>query len=87
MKKPVLEIRSLNKVFSGPNGPLRAIDDINFSVYPGEFLCIVGPSGCGKTTLLNLIGGLLRPTVGEINLSGKALKEPHKDIGMVFQND
>lgn len=85
MKEPILEIHSLCKVFPGPDRPLMAIDNIEFSVYTGEFLCIVGPSGCGKTTLLQLMGGLTGPTSGEVHLCGKVLDGPHPDIGIVFQ--
>jgi sulfonate transport system ATP-binding protein len=64
---------------------LLAIDDINLSVSPGEFLCIVGPSGCGKSTLLHLIAGLHAATSGEILIDGKAVKEPGTDRILIFQ--
>jgi NitT/TauT family transport system ATP-binding protein len=82
---PILKTRSLCKVFLAPQGPMKAIEDIGFDVYTGEFLCIVGPSGCGKTTLLQIIGGLLHPTEGEVLISGQILDGPHPDIGVVFQ--
>src|SRR3984957_5902653 len=64
---------------------LLALDDINLSVSPGEFLCIVGPSGCGKPTLLHLIAGLHPATSGEILIDGKAVKEPGTDRILIFQ--
>ena len=68
---------------------------LNFKVNRGEHLLILGPSGCGKTTLINLMGGLLKPTSGEIFFEGKnllLLKEDEldkirsKNFGFIFQN-
>jgi putative ABC transport system ATP-binding protein len=50
---------------------VRAVDGIELSVREGEFVSIMGPSGCGKSTLLYLLGGLDRPTGGEIHLGGR----------------
>jgi NitT/TauT family transport system ATP-binding protein len=82
---PILQAKALYKLFDTQTGSLLAVSDINFSVSPGEFLCIVGPSGCGKTTLLQLLGGLLPTTQGEVLLAGSPLVEPHPEIGIVFQ--
>lgn len=65
--------------------PLLALDDINLSVAPGEFVSIVGPSGCGKSTLLLSIAGLLKLTSGRITLDGVPLSGPGLDRGVVFQ--
>ena len=62
-----------------------AIQDVNFTVQPNEFLTIVGRSGCGKSTMLNIIAGLLAPTQGEVLIHGKPVIEPGLDRGMVFQ--
>ena len=53
------------------SGPSRvvALQDIALTVAPGEFVCLVGASGCGKTTLLNLVAGLDRPTVGTVDVT------------------
>jgi NitT/TauT family transport system ATP-binding protein len=83
--EPILKTHSLCKVFPSPQGSMKAIEDIGFEVYSGEFLCIVGPSGCGKTTLLQIIGGLIYPTEGEVFVSGQVLNGPHPDIGVVLQ--
>jgi NitT/TauT family transport system ATP-binding protein len=85
MTVPILQARSLGMVFDDSNGRLRVLDRVQFSVPPGEFLCIIGPSGCGKTTLLQILGGLLTGYSGQVLLSGKTSKEPHPDISMVFQ--
>jgi NitT/TauT family transport system ATP-binding protein len=83
--RPILEAEALCKSFDTANGPLQAIANINLAVQPGEFLCIVGSSGCGKTTLLQLLGGLLPATKGEVRLTGLPLTEPSQEIGLVFQ--
>jgi NitT/TauT family transport system ATP-binding protein len=81
----ILQANSLYKTYDTINGGLPAIANINLAVMPGEFLCIVGPSGCGKTTLLQLLGGLLPATNGQVLWAGTALTEPHPEISIVFQ--
>ena len=60
--EPVVEINNLSMVFEDENGGLNALESLNFSVQPHEFICVLGPSGSGKSTLLRLIAGLLKPT-------------------------
>jgi len=81
----ILQANSLYKTYDTINGGLPAIANINLAVMPGEFLCIVGPSGCGKTTLLQLLGGLLPASTGQVLWTGTALTEPHPEISIVFQ--
>lgn len=81
----VLDARKLAMIFPNGNGGLRALDEVSFPVHRQEFVCVVGPSGCGKTTLLRLLGGLLRPTAGEIIFEGRPLERPRRRIGFVFQ--
>jgi ABC-type lipoprotein export system ATPase subunit len=73
---------------------VRAVDGIDVTVAEGEFLSIMGPSGCGKSTLLYLLGGLDRPTGGEIHLGGRRVDRlsrarwarlRRRQIGFVFQ--
>ncbi|MBI5666881.1 MAG: ABC transporter ATP-binding protein [Chloroflexi bacterium] len=85
---PVIYARNVNKIFK-PSGaePVIALQNINLTVQPGEFISLIGPSGCGKSTLLRLIGDLITPTTGELKVNNK---EPHqarldRDYGMVFQ--
>ncbi|GAA3683079.1 ABC transporter ATP-binding protein [Lentzea roselyniae] len=63
----------------------RALDGVNLTVSPGEFLCVVGASGSGKSTLLSLVAGLTTPTGGEITLDGHPITGPGPDRGLVFQ--
>ncbi|BCJ47250.1 ABC transporter ATP-binding protein [Actinoplanes ianthinogenes] len=62
-----------------------AVRDFDLDVRDGEFLVVVGPSGCGKSTVLNLLGGLDRPTGGELLLDGRPIDGPGLDRGIVFQ--
>jgi NitT/TauT family transport system ATP-binding protein len=64
-----------------------ALRDLSLSVARGEFIAIVGPTGCGKSTTLNLITGLLRPTVGEVRVMGQPVSGIDPRIGFVFQAD
>ncbi len=85
MTTPILQVCSLVKNYDSTEGGLQAVDNLDFSVSPGEFLCIVGPSGCGKTTLLQILAGLVPASAGEVLFDDEPLIEPHRDISMVFQ--
>jgi NitT/TauT family transport system ATP-binding protein len=81
----LLEIRNVAKTYgSGPKAT-AAIADVSFAVDDREFVCVVGPSGCGKTTLLKCVGGLLRPTGGQVLLRGKQVTSPPEEMALVFQ--
>jgi NitT/TauT family transport system ATP-binding protein len=65
---------------------VRALSDTSLDIARGELLCLIGPSGCGKSTLLNVIGGLLQPTSGGVEVAGKPVRGPMpQDIAFVFQ--
>jgi NitT/TauT family transport system ATP-binding protein len=81
----VLEIRSLHKSYDGHGRQVEALGDITFTVDSGQVVCVVGPSGCGKTTLLRCLGGLLRPTSGEVRVSGTPVTGPPDGLAIVFQ--
>ncbi len=82
---PVLTVRHLSEVFPNGNGGLHALQDVNFSVCPEEFVCVLGPSGAGKSTLLRVLAGLLPPTQGEVLYSFPEETETKPRIGLVFQ--
>ena len=75
----------IGKTYDGEGSPVRALDDVSFTVEQGEFVCLVGPSGCGKTTLFRIIAGLIEATDGEILLGGTPVTGPTTDMGVVFQ--
>ena len=81
-----VEVADVAREFATPDGPVRALDGVSFSVRAGEFLSIVGPSGCGKSTLTMLIAGLMRPSAGSIAIGGRLVDRPQTDLGIVFQN-
>ena len=84
--QPKLEVRDLFKSYGVKgNQKLMVLQDINFKIYPREFVCLVGSSGCGKSTLLNIVAGLIKPTVGEVLVDGRVVTGPGSDRGMVFQ--
>jgi len=90
----MLRARGLRKDYGRGGGLVRAVDEIDLDVAAGETVAVMGPSGCGKSTLLHLLGGLDRPTAGEIWLAGqsvgrlteRALARLRRDaVGFVFQ--
>jgi NitT/TauT family transport system ATP-binding protein len=66
-------------------GGVLALDDVDLSARPGEFVSIVGPSGCGKSTMLRLIAGLIPLSAGTITVNGRAVTEPRQDVALMFQ--
>ena len=90
----MLRARGLRKDYGRGGGLVRAVDEVDLEVAAGETVAVMGPSGCGKSTLLHLLGGLDRPTAGEIWLAGqslgrlteRALARLRRDaVGFVFQ--
>lgn len=91
----VLEMRALTKVYGRGEAAVRALDAVDLQVRRGEVVIVMGPSGAGKTTLLTIAGALLRPTSGQVIISGvevTALEEGQlaavrqEKIGFIFQN-
>jgi NitT/TauT family transport system ATP-binding protein len=83
---PKLEVRGLFKSFPAQDRSILVLEDINFQIFPREFVCLVGASGCGKSTLLNIVAGLTHPSSGSVLVDGQAVTGPGSDRGMVFQN-
>lgn len=83
----LIEVRDLTVAYPlGKDGSyIVALDSIDFDVREGEFVTILGPSGCGKTTLLNVIAGLVKPTLGHVKLDGHPITKPGPDRAVVFQ--
>lgn len=85
--RPLIELRNLAFSYSGRPTGERIVDDVSLSLADGEFYCLLGPSGCGKTTILRLIAGFHKPTVGSIVIDGRPVGGPGADRGVVFQGD
>src|SRR5438874_11868249 len=71
--EPIVELRSVSKVYGAGENAVTALAAADLVVRPGELLLIEGPSGSGKTTLLSILGLLLRPTSGEVVVSGRSI--------------
>jgi len=90
----VIRARGLRKDYGKDDGLVRAVDEFDLDVALGEMLAIMGPSGCGKSTLLHLLGGLDRPSGGQVWLGGQRLdtigeralaRMRRRSVGFVFQ--
>jgi putative ABC transport system ATP-binding protein len=91
---PVLRTRALEKEYGQGDGLVHALCGVELEVAPGETVAVMGPSGCGKSTLLHLLGGLERPSAGEVWLAGRRIDQlseralarmRRQAIGFVFQ--
>jgi putative ABC transport system ATP-binding protein len=92
--EPLARTRGLRKEYGGGEGLVRAVDEVDLDVARGEALAVMGPSGCGKSTLLHLLGGLDRPSAGELWLNGRRIDRLSErglaqlrrhEVGFVFQ--
>jgi len=92
MAETLIRIQNLTKIYGKGEAVVRALDGLDLTVMPGEFVAVMGPSGCGKSTLLNMIGALDQPTEGEVWVNGENLARLKdvdafraKTVGFVFQ--
>jgi len=88
-----IQLLSVGKHYDTQQGTVQALAKTDFSIEEGEFVVLLGPSGCGKTTLLRLIAGLLKPSMGTVTVGGHALWRDDRrddaavaDLGVVFQD-
>ncbi|MCD7921779.1 MAG: ABC transporter ATP-binding protein [Clostridiales bacterium] len=90
-KEPITEeelisIQNVDLYYEAKQDQIKALDDITFNIYRGEFICVLGPSGCGKSTLLKILAGFIKPTDGTVRLDGELIDGIDKNRGVVFQN-
>ena len=91
-KAPLLTLNQLAYSYHTLSGETKALENITFQVFPGEFIAIVGPSGCGKSTLLNIIAGQITDYTGDLNFQNtplRTLQNQSEDlhIGYMLQHD
>ena len=90
----VIDVHGLTKTFGSGDAAVAAVTDANMSVDAGEIVLLLGPSGSGKTTLVSMLGGLLTPTAGTVEIEGLGFLDRRSDaagqrlrtIGFVFQS-
>lgn len=82
----ILELNNVSRHFGEKENRAEILKDINLQIKKGEFVAIVGFSGMGKSTLINLMGGLLEPSEGEVRSKGEPVTGPAPDRGVIFQN-
>ncbi|MGA9172614.1 MAG: ABC transporter ATP-binding protein [Thermoactinomyces sp.] len=83
---PLIEVKDLSLTYNSRNNSLNVLYNINLQLYQNDFVCVLGPSGCGKSSLLNVLAGFHKPTIGEVIIDGKKHMKPNSDVGVVFQH-
>jgi NitT/TauT family transport system ATP-binding protein len=84
--RPFVSLCGITKRFLTRAGAeVTAVQDVSLDIARDQFVTLVGPSGCGKSTLLKLIGGVAKPTSGEILFDGRRLERPSRSSGLIFQ--
>jgi NitT/TauT family transport system ATP-binding protein len=84
--EPLVSVANVQKTYFTRQAPVQAVASASVNVARGEFVSLLGPSGCGKSTLLMMIAGLEQPTGGSIWLGGSEVKQPRREIGVIFQD-
>ncbi|MFM8842965.1 MAG: ABC transporter ATP-binding protein, partial [Actinomycetota bacterium] len=80
-----IKLRDVTLVFAATNGdPVLAVNDVSLDIPPGQFVAIVGPSGCGKTTIMNMLAGIIRPTIGSVKRDDIEVTETSLDVGYML---
>lgn len=90
----ILEVKNLTKIYGHDENQIVALDHVSFTIEKGEFIAIVGSSGSGKSTLLHLIGGVDKPTSGEVIVNGQNVYKKNenelaifrrREVGLIYQ--
>lgn len=90
----ILEVKNLTKIYGNDENKVVALDHVSFTIEKGEFIAIVGSSGSGKSTLLHLIGGVDKPTSGEVIVNGQNVYKKNenelaifrrREVGLIYQ--
>ncbi len=81
----VVSVQQVSKHFRQADADLPVLHGIDLTISPGEFVAVLGPSGCGKSTLLRMIGGLDRPTAGEVRIGDQVVVRSDPRCAVVFQ--
>ena len=84
--EPLLTLTNISHAFGTGQARTKALQSIDLSIAPSEFVAVVGTSGCGKSTLLRIASGLLTPSLGSLTFAGSPLLGPTSEIGMIFQD-
>ena len=79
-----LELTGLTRIFPTPTGPFVAVKDVNARISKGEFVSVLGHSGCGKSTVLAMVAGLDRSTLGGVLVDGTEVIAPGPERAVVF---
>lgn len=90
----LIKVSQLSKIYGNDENGVRALDEVSFTVNKGEFVAVTGPSGSGKSTLLHILGGIDRPTKGDVWIEGVNLKSMNekklsifrrRQVGLIYQ--
>ena len=81
-----IALDGVSKTYRTRDGDVPSLRPVDLAIAQGETVAVVGPSGCGKSTLLKMVAGLLPPSAGEIQVSGRKVTKPHRGVGIVFQS-
>jgi len=84
-RAPRIRLAGVEHTYDGRGGTVRALDRIDLTIQPGEFVSVVGASGCGKTTLLRIVAGFVSATSGTVEVDGTEVTGPAPERGVVFQ--